>query len=326
MASPLAKPCSALCRLALGAVGLVARQRLTVLIFHRVLPEQDPLFPSELHAARFEGLMYMVAGAFNVLPLDQALNRLAQGTLPRRSLAISFDDGYADNHDIAFPILKRFGLSATVFVSTGFLGGGRMWNDTVIESIRRTRQTTLDMAEFGLGQVAVETAAQRRAAISALLPLVKYSAPEARRAMLERIQALAGRPELPSDFMMTPEQVVNMHKGGMGIGAHTVNHPILATLPDAEARAELANSRSQLQAMIDAPVTLFAYPNGRPGKDYDRRHVEMARELGFAAALSTIPAVAQGGADLFQVPRYTPWDVGDLRWMARLSATHMGGR
>lgn len=319
------KACSAVCRLALGATGVVSSQRLTVLIFHRVLPVQDPLFPSELHAARFEQLMRMVAATFKVLPLDQALRRLADRSLPARSLAISFDDGYADNHDVAFPILQRLGLSATVFVSTAFLGGGRMWNDSVIESVRRTRLPALDLGEFGLSQMPVDSVEQRRAAIASLLPLVKYSSLARRQTMLERIHALCGRPELPNDFMMTPGQVVALHRGGMGIGAHTVNHPILCVLPDADARAEMAGSRDELQRLIDAPVSLFAYPNGRLGKDYDERHAALAKALGFAAAVSTTPTVAKSGADLYQVPRYTPWDVSDLRWMSRLATTHALG-
>lgn len=309
--------------MALGAAGLAGSQRLTVLIFHRVLAEQDPLFPSELYAARFEGLMRMVAGAFQVLPLDLALRRLSEGSLPARSLAITFDDGYADNHDIAFPILKQLGLSATVFVSTGFLNGGRMWNDTVIECIRRTRAVRLDLAEFGLGSIALESLEQRRSALSALLPLVKYSHPARRRTMLARISDLCGQPDLPNNLMMTREQVAALHRGGIGIGAHTVNHPILCTLTEAEARAEMTVSRDELQAMVDAPVTLFAYPNGRPGKDYDQSHAAMAKQVGFAAAVATTPTVAKGGADPFQVPRFTPWDVSNVRWMARLAATHI---
>ena len=113
-----------------------ARARLTVLIFHRVHPGQDAMFPGEMHAATFRERMGWVREWFNVLPLDEAVAALARGTLPARALAITFDDGYADNFTVALPILQQLGLPATFFIATGFLDGGRMWNDTVIEAMR----------------------------------------------------------------------------------------------------------------------------------------------------------------------------------------------
>ena len=111
--------------------------RLSILIFHRVLAQVDPLFPEEVDAARFDVICGWLRRWFNVLPLDAAVRRLRDGSLPRRAAAITFDDGYADNHDIALPILKKHGLPSTFFIATGFLDGGCMWNDTVIEAIRR---------------------------------------------------------------------------------------------------------------------------------------------------------------------------------------------
>ena len=94
-----------------------ARARLNVLIFHRVLPQPDPLFPGEVDAAAFDTMLGWVKSWFNVLPLDEAIARLADGSLPARAAALSFDDGYADNHDVALPLLRRHGLPCS-FCST----------------------------------------------------------------------------------------------------------------------------------------------------------------------------------------------------------------
>ena len=112
------------------------RGRLHTLIFHRVLPQRDPLFPGEVTAQDFNAICRWLKAWFHVLPMDQAVQQLREGSLPSRALAISFDDGYADNHEVALPILLQHGLPATFFVATGFLDGGRMWNDTVIEAVR----------------------------------------------------------------------------------------------------------------------------------------------------------------------------------------------
>jgi peptidoglycan/xylan/chitin deacetylase (PgdA/CDA1 family) len=102
------------------------RGRLSILIFHRVLARPDPLSPDEPDVVEFEAQMRWVRSWFNVLPLGAAIDRLYAGTIPPRALAITFDDGYADNEELAAPILARLGLSATFFISTGYLGGGIM--------------------------------------------------------------------------------------------------------------------------------------------------------------------------------------------------------
>ena len=111
------------------------RGRLSIPIFHRVLPQVDPLFPDEMDAARFDAVCGWLKSWFNVLPLDEAVRRLKNGTLPQRAMALTFDDGYADNHDVALPILKRHGLPCAFFIATGFLDGGRMWTPTYIPNL-----------------------------------------------------------------------------------------------------------------------------------------------------------------------------------------------
>jgi hypothetical protein len=109
--------------------------RLSVLIFHRVLARPDPLFPGRGgRPSTFDAICRWLRHWFEVLPLDRAVQALRDGTLPARAAAITFDDGYADNHDLALPMLEAAGLSACFFIATGFLDGGRMWNDVLIEA------------------------------------------------------------------------------------------------------------------------------------------------------------------------------------------------
>lgn len=290
------------------------RGRLTVLIFHRVLPEADPLFPDEVDAARFDERLGWLKSWFNVLPLDEAVRRLADGSLPPRAAALSFDDGYADNHDVALPLLQRHGLPCSFFIATRFLDGGRMWNDSLIETVRACAEPELDLRGLvdsqgkDLGRVDVTDLQARRRAVHQLLGRVKYFEPEQRQARVDQIAERAGV-RLPDDLMMSSAQVKALHAAGMCIGAHTVSHPILATLQPAQAADEIARSRTALQALIGEPVTLFAYPNGRPGQDYlTAVHPGLVRELGFEAAVSTHWGAAGAGTDRFQVPRFTPWD------------------
>ena len=307
------------------AVDSVTSTRASVLLFHRVLPEPDPMFPDLVDAARFDSLMRIVAASFKVVTLGEVSAGLTAGNLPSGALCITFDDGYADNAEIALPILQRYGLQATFFISSGFLDGGRMFNDSVIERVRRARGGSVDLGDFGLGLRRLDTWVQRRAAIDELLPAVKYLDLAERDAFIARLSMRLGGGELPRNLMMRAEQVVQLHRAGMEIGGHTVRHPILRVLPDADAEAEIAQGRDQLQALIDAPIDVFAYPNGRPLEDYDSRHVAMVKRLGFRAAVCTAPGAATIRSDKFQLPRFTPWDRGDLRWISRLLLARVSG-
>jgi peptidoglycan/xylan/chitin deacetylase (PgdA/CDA1 family) len=299
-----------------------ARARLTVLIFHRVLREPDPLFPDEVDAARFDALLGWVKSSFHVLPLDEAARRLADGSLPARAASLTFDDGYADNHDVALPLLQQHGLPCSFFVATGFLDGGRMWNDTLIEAVRLSPLAVLDLRGLrdaqgaDLGQHALS---DRRALLQALIPRVKYLAPEQRQVCVDAI-ATRAQALLPDDLMMSSGQVRALRAAGMQIGAHTVSHPILATLSPQQAADEMVRSRDALQALLGERIGLFAYPNGRPGTDYlPDVHPALVREIGFDAAVSTRWAAARQGEDVFQIPRFTPWDRSRSKFVLRLA-------
>lgn len=292
--------------------------RLSILIFHRVLPEIDPLFPAEIHAARFEKICCWLRQWFCVIPLHEGVRRLRDGTLPARALAITFDDGYADNHDIALPILMKHQLPATFFIATGFMEGGCMWNDVVIEAIRRSRHSKITLEGLLPGEHALVTTTDRRVLMSRLVPLLKHL-PLADRLHWAGTVALACGVSPNAALMMSPAQVRTLHQNGMEIGAHTVNHPILAVLGDDAAHCEIAESKIYLESLIDAPVPLFAYPNGRPGSDYSSRSVHLVRRCGFEAAVSTSWGAARRGADLFQLPRFTPWDFSRMRFGLRMA-------
>ncbi len=151
-----------------------ARARLTILIYHRVLAEPDELLTGEVDARHFDSQMTLIKRLFNVLPLDDAVERLKSMTLPERAVAITFDDGYADNAKIALPILRHHRLPATFFIATGFLERGRMFNDSVIEAVRRAPGSVLDLSPIDLDLHDISNTAARRQTICRLLGNLKY--------------------------------------------------------------------------------------------------------------------------------------------------------
>lgn len=276
---------------------------LSILIYHRVLARPDPLLPSLPDVRCFDRQMALLRRCFKVLPLSIAAKRLQDGTLPARAACITFDDGYADNAELALPVLRRHGLSATFFIASGYLNGGRMWNDDVIAHVRRQDCGTL---------------AQRRQTLDRLLERFKYLPFQQR---LAEVALLA--PPRGGNLMMRSDQVHALLAAGMEIGAHTHRHPILAAMPDADALADIAEGKAALETITQAPVTLFAYPNGKPGVDYLQRHVDMVAALGFQAAVSTTIGAAGAGSDMLQLPRFTPWERDLPRFLLRLAASRL---
>lgn len=299
-------------------IATVGRDKLSILIYHRVHKEADPIFPEEQDARRFDAQLERITKSFHVMPLPDAVAALNTGGLPSGAVCITFDDGYADNAEIALPILRRHAVSATFFISTGFLDGGRMWNDSVIESIRRASTQVLDLRTIGLGVHDIGGWAARRAAIEDLIGQLKYLPQDERQEKVDHIEQAVGE-RLPNDLMLRSEQVRALVDASMTVGAHTMSHPILARLPAAAARREIAAGRETLESIIGKPVTLFAYPNGKPGDDYTLEHVTMVRELQFQAAVCTAWGAASKDDDLFQLPRFTPWDQSAWRFSLRLT-------
>lgn len=295
--------------------------RLIVLTYHRVPEASDPMYPTEPEGDRFAEQLRFMRSAFNLLDLTEAVARLRSGALPARAACITFDDGYANNLDVAAPILRAHGVPATVFVSTRFLEGRRMWNDTVIEAIRRAGPE-IDFSRLGLGQYQLNDWSARRAAVSDILGKLKYRPLDERESVAEDIAGLVAQP-LPASPMLSEQGVRALVSMGIKIGAHTVSHPILARLDGDRAVAEIVDSKHVLEGIIREEVAAFAYPNGRPGRDYSAEHVNMVRDAGFSVAVSTAWGAARRDTDPLQVPRVAPWHGSFSRDAARLLRTYL---
>ncbi len=242
--------------------------------------------------------------------------------LPKAAVSITFDDGYRDNLEVATPILAAHGLTATFFIATGFLEGEWMWNDRIIEACRLTACGSVEIPDLGSGVLDLSSEAHRVVAAQTVIDGVKHLPPDRRSAMVARLVDKLGV-QMGAGPMLDPEGVRRLRGAGMTIGAHTVTHPILANLDDAEARAEIGESRDRLVGILGEPVRLFAYPNGRPGRDYRTEHVAMVAQAGFESAVCTTPATARPGVGRYELPRFTPWDKTAWRFAARLAKARM---
>jgi peptidoglycan/xylan/chitin deacetylase (PgdA/CDA1 family) len=260
------------------------------------------------------------------MPLDEAVSCLVRERMPPRAVAITFDDGYRSIHELALPILRERRLPATVFVTSGHMtDDSSMWNDVILEAVRRLPGDTLDLGDIGLKVYAMNGVEQRKASAARLTEDCKYLTPEGRQVMLDRLQELV-RADLRQHLMLTPEMIRDLVRNDIEIGGHTVTHPILARLGDEAAFREITDNKRDLEQVTGRPIRLFAYPNGKQGVDFDERHVEMVRAAGYRAAFTTLPGAATRHHHPFQFPRSRPWDRQPLMFAIRLLRWLHGGR
>ena len=293
------------------------KARLCIVNYHRILEAPDPLLENEPDVATFRKHMKMLADCFHVLPMDKALEALQQGRLPPRAVCITFDDGYRSVHDLALPVLREFDLPATLFVTSGYVDTDEnMWNDRIVDAVRTASGDALDLRAGGAGLYPIDGTAARCAAVRQLTAHAKYLPPAGRQALIAELEARTGQRSRP--LMLSAGMVRTLQASGVEIGAHTVSHPILTSLPDEDARAEILGSKAALEAILGHPVRYFAYPNGKSGLDFDERHIAIVREAGFAAAFSTAPGPVGASDNLYTLPRSRPWDASTFFYMLRL--------
>jgi peptidoglycan/xylan/chitin deacetylase (PgdA/CDA1 family) len=301
--------------------GAPAMRRLIILTFHRVLERPDPLLPGEPTAASFEEQLGWVSEFLDVIPLPDALRLRAEGRLPTRAACITFDDGYRNNYEVAAPILERLRLPASFFIATGAIADGAMWNDLIIESIRACGNQ-LDLRDHGLGDHAVASESDRLKLVDTVLDGMKYVAVDERAERSRDIYRTYCGGAAPA-LMMTPDMVRSLADRGFDVGGHTMTHPILKEVSDERAVAEIRGCRDWLSSVTGRTPLTFAYPNGRPGRDFDAKHRLMGKDAGFSGAVATTWGCVLPSSDVMALPRLTPWEKTRTTYFDRLAKAYV---
>ncbi|HEU4940023.1 MAG TPA: polysaccharide deacetylase family protein [Candidatus Eisenbacteria bacterium] len=289
------------------SVGRRQRDAFLVLLYHRVNRAARHFTIERTEPDAFRAQMEHLARQFHVMPLGDIVRRArAQEPLPPRAVAITFDDGYEDNYTEAYPVLRDFGLPATVFLATGCIGTGEsLWFDRVLGAFRTARADSVTLPGGALEEGLRDPEVRERVAHRALYALMRL--PNAERApSIDRLV----RDLDPEDLshlpaMMTWDQVRLMAADGITFGAHTVTHPILSRLTLDEAESEIVGSKRRIEEEIRMPVNLFAYPVGRRS-DYSPGVLDLVARAGFDAALTTTPAANAIGDDPYLLRRVKP--------------------
>jgi glycosyltransferase involved in cell wall biosynthesis/peptidoglycan/xylan/chitin deacetylase (PgdA/CDA1 family) len=260
---------------------------LRVLTYHRILdPEGAHCSPSVISAspAVFREQARRLATRYRVVAADEVLDSLRTGRLlPSRAVLITFDDGCRDFGETAWPILREFRLSATLFVPTAYPGApdSVFWWDRLHAALAFTPRRFL---ETPAGRLALETPPERLASLRVLQRLIKTLPHLEAMRLVETVCRELGERQPPPSEVMSWDQIRALSADGVTIAAHTRTHPALTRLPTEAARAEIRGSVEDLKRELGAPPRVFAYPFG----DHDLRIARLVKEEGLEMALTCL--------------------------------------
>jgi peptidoglycan/xylan/chitin deacetylase (PgdA/CDA1 family)/CelD/BcsL family acetyltransferase involved in cellulose biosynthesis len=280
-----------------------------ILYFHRVNNEADPFFPSS-SVEQFEREIRYVAQNHCVVSLGEACRRLAEDGPSEPVVALTFDDGYEDNCSVAFPILEKYGLSATIFLTTGALDSQKpLWFERLSLAIKKAPREFVDLELEVPRRFYFRSQAERLWANDQIYGFLRYLPDDERRERLAEILVTLDFQDTGerNGKMLAWDQVRLLKSKGIDFGGHTVNHPFLSRLTPEDAAWEVLECKRRIESEIQEPIGYFAYPSGRE-MDFSEASKQAVRNAGYKAAVSTLWGVNHPATDRMELRRGQPWE------------------
>lgn len=297
-----------------------------VLNFHRVLPEPDPFTIDAITTREFSQYLEILTAHFRIISLEQLLDEWEDHALRPNTICITFDDGYKDNFDYAFPILRHYNVPATIFLTTEFIDTNEMlWHDIVLFAIKSANTIRINIEEAGVIDVELTSDQIRQNIAFKLLEWLKTFTPDERDIRINKLLEICQLPELPDlHLMLNWQEIRQMHRAGILFGAHTQTHPILSSLCESRIEEEIFGSKKTIENELGVTISAFAYPNGQPN-DFDDRCKRLLKKAGFRCAVTSCRGVNTSDQDPFELYRGRPWDRDPHRFYSRLLITRFIG-
>ena len=270
-----------------------------ILLYHMIVDDSSKYLNKgpvvHHHVKHFKREIPYFKRNFQILSMDEVVNHLKLGKGFRRpSIAITFDDGYLDNYTLAYPVLKKHGVPATIYLTTSLIGtADRTWTDQIGLAFLETPKDRFDFpALFGDKRVPIKTKQEKEQANGEVSEALKLRPDDERRGLIRKLFETLGVTENPegkgSDrIMLNWDEVQEMTKNGITIGTHSHTHPILSRMPIQEAKEEISKSKKVIEENLGVKVKYFSFPNGRE-EDFSEELRNYCREIGFESICSVI--------------------------------------
>ena len=281
--------------------------QIKILTFHCITNDCfDPLYMN-IKVSVFEEMVQYLKKRYNIISLEKAVDLLkSKDTAPENTIVMTFDDGYRDNYINAFPILKKYGVPATIFLSAGVINnGGMLWYDAVVATFNKTNKTYVDLRHLNLGVYPLTSKSDKLRAARQVAVFAKYLKTNERDAFIKNIlKELEAHPEnnINPRTMLTWDEIKIMKNEGIAFGSHGMSHSILSTLSPEEAEFEIVASKQLIKEKTGIDVPFFSYPNGGMD-DFNKQIIEILESAGYLAACSLIRG-ANKNTSLFALRRH----------------------
>jgi peptidoglycan/xylan/chitin deacetylase (PgdA/CDA1 family) len=308
-----------------GALRLAAYTRpvsLIVLMYHSVLDDPrecaDSIGLSNIHGTlNFRKQMEVLARNYNPVTIEDIRLFLSEGKkLPRKSVAVTFDDGYADNFEVAAPVLNRLGIPASFYLTVESVETGRLpWFCRLRHAFATTRKES--WVDATGRTLALSNAEQREAALMAASEYLTRLVGSAVLGTVGSIERNLGtQPLAPKKrLMMTWQEAKRLRQEGHVIGSHSLTHPNLAHIADDDLNHELTESKRKIENQLAAPVVHFSYPAAALTVSWTERTVRAAERAGYKTAVTTTRGLVSKEANALALHRIgAPDDFDDFQW------------
>ena len=283
------------------------RQRIWILRYHSISGTKDQNFryvtPSiAISPEVFKSHIAFLSSRYAIISLDDVAAWIKGAiTLQRQSVVITFDDGYRDNYRYAYPILKKYGASATFYVVTDAIGNTHpLWTSELRDIVYRANQRHVTLNSIGSQRIDLSDERAKKQSIQTIGRVMRCAAKERRgeivREMREKLSAESDG--FLDQVMMSWDELREMKRGGMCIGSHTMSHPLLPAISQQEAAIEIAGSKAKIEEELDAPAVHLSYPNPGEGVHVNEAVKNLVRHAGYLTARTSFKGSVGQDSDL----------------------------
>lgn len=304
-----------------------SRRGARILMFHSV-SEQRTFWDNRISPDRFRETVRYLSRRFRIVPMAHIIERLRRNAeVPSDWVALTFDDGYADNAEVALPELSALKAPATFFVPSGIVrmdsnaDRGQLpflFFDGVEDLLRRSAPDVASRLQASVStRVSLRDDASRSDAILRTVLSMRARNAAGHREELDRLSEICGAtPQVPRSLYLSVDDLKRMDVAGMDVGSHGISHADLARCDEDEALREISASKLALEAMTGRPVTGFAYPFGKRASI--GRRAQFVSQSGYDYAVTTEFGAVRAGADPFALPRIAVRDTALVRLKVNL--------
>jgi peptidoglycan/xylan/chitin deacetylase (PgdA/CDA1 family) len=284
------------------------KPQLTIIMYHRVDTSKENWSVDAIDTSIFEKQIKYLKKTHKIYSLENfAQDLLEKKNLPKRVAVITFDDGYKDNYTNAFPILKKYKIPATIFLTTGHIETDKLfWWDKLGYILLNLKQKKINLNDFGV--IKPSLLKKRRDAFNEIMAKIGATPEEKKQELIKELENIFNQDllkEIGKNKTLTWDEVKEMSENNIDFGAHTVNHPILTKISLKQAEFEISQSKKDIEKRLNKPIKTFSYPNGL-ASDYNTEIIDILKKYGFTYAVTRTPNTINSKTSLFELGRVSP--------------------